>query len=106
MRRAGRDGSDSEVILLFNSMLMRNVTEKIRSYIHNHNSCKRTVLMQAFRASAKRTEVYHKCCDICMIHCHCGIQSHPSSHALIATRSDTGHRPRIVSQTQQGYVSS
>lgn len=99
--RAGRDGSDSEAVLLVSGLLMRHVSKEMRDYAYSQDICRRKMLLESFGASRAWTEVDHKCCDVCTRGCSCGSQFHPSSHPLIAARSDSVLRTRMVSAAQQ-----
>lgn len=69
--RAGRDGSQSTVYLLYNGMLLTHVEEDIKLYIKS-DQCRRDTLLKHFQANLSSIFPKHLCCDICASKCDCG----------------------------------
>ena len=69
--RAGRDGKESEAIILWNKKLLYHASMDIRKYVHNSDQCRRHQLMQLFGAKPCYVPIPHNCCDICAKTCTC-----------------------------------
>jgi superfamily II DNA helicase RecQ len=70
--RAGRDGSQSIVFLLYIGMLLSHVEGNIKSYIKS-DKCRRDTLLKHFQANFNTVFPSHLCCDICAGKCDCGL---------------------------------
>ena len=80
---------------------MSHVNQEMRDYIHNNDHCRRNLLIQAFEAGPISPQVTHMCCDVRTRDCSYGSIHRRSSHNLVATKSDSGLRPRLVSPSQK-----
>ena len=69
--RAGRDGKESETIILWNRVLLQYASLDIRKYLRNSDLCRRHQVMQLFGAKPCHTPLPHSCCDICAKTCTC-----------------------------------
>ncbi|XP_033752385.1 ATP-dependent DNA helicase Q1-like [Pecten maximus] len=73
--RAGRDGTDSVALIMYNRYQTRNIDDDVKQVIRS-NSCRRLSIMDKF-ASAKHMQKIekqtnlHTCCDICANFCKC-----------------------------------
>ena len=101
--RAGRDGSQSTAILLYNGILLSHVERNIRSYIKS-NECRRETLLKYFQATFSAVSPSHLCCDICASKCSCGLPECQESAAFPTEAAKkqcyVPHRSRQVSPQQ------
>ena len=70
--RAGRDGSQSMALLLYDGMLLTHVEKDIKLYIKS-DQCRRVTLLKHFQANLSSVLPKHLCCDICASKCGCGL---------------------------------
>ena len=98
--RAGRDGLQSEAVLVYSNRQLCYVDEEMRGYVKNEAKCRREVISEAFTSSVQSVIQKHLCCDICEQFCGCD----PSCtfKSFLHVTQDTDHsldmRERFVSQ--------
>ena len=101
--RAGRDGSQSTAILLYNGILLSHVERNIRSYIKS-SECRRETLLKYFQATFSPVSPSHLCCDTCASKCSCGLPECQESAAFPTEAAKkqcyVPHRSRQVSPQQ------
>ena len=61
--RAGRDGSNSKCILLFNGLLSAHCSSDMKDLLHYENGCRRELLMKSFGFTHEAHMRKHMCCD-------------------------------------------
>ena len=80
--RAGRNGSQAVVYLLYNRLLLNHVELDMKSYIKT-DMCRRKTLLKHFVENADAQSVLHLCCDNCVLKCespYCGkLTVHPTN---------------------------
>ena len=70
--RAGRDGSQSIAVVLYNGIMLSHVEADIKSYIKS-DDCRRNTLLKQFEDdSSNSPKELHLCCDHCASKCQCG----------------------------------
>ena len=111
--RAGRDGSQCDVILYYYpGCLLEYVSPSIKEYCKQSTVCRREFLLTQFNFSVKHPENFlsHCCCDVCGASCNCHspcpFQLPPPettnrSDISIATDDDEGRRVVTSSQREQ-----
>ena len=103
--RAGRDGSYSECILLFNGLLSSHCSSDMKELLHDENSCRRDLLMKPFGFTPQAHMRKHMCCDTCTKKCNCDEQCRTKTGLLIqnekAEDEDLSHKTRPVSHDQR-----
>jgi ATP-dependent DNA helicase RecQ len=71
--RAGRDGSQSECILLFNGLLSSHCSQDMKELLHAESGCRRELIMKTFGFTPTvGIKNKHTCCDKCAEKCSCG----------------------------------
>jgi superfamily II DNA/RNA helicase len=71
--RAGREGSQSECILLFNGLLSSHCSQDVKDLLHAESGCRRELIMKTFGFTpAVGIKYKHTCCDKCAEKCSCG----------------------------------
>ena len=71
--RAGRDGSQSECILLFNGLLSSHCSQDMKDLLHPESGCIRELIMKTFGFTpAVGIKNKHTFCDKCAEKCSCG----------------------------------
>ena len=78
--RAGRDGTQSAVYILYHGILLAHVDGHMKQYVKT-NHCRRKELLKHFNCTTWQHEVLHLCCDNCAADCECGL---PDCGALAA----------------------
>ena len=72
--RVGRDGNQSEALLLYHGRQLHNCTAEMVEYLKS-TSCRRTKLLSLFDDStvcgSSFTGPKHLCCDVCALGCNC-----------------------------------
>ena len=71
--RAGRDGIQSAVYILYHGILLSHVDGHMRKFVKTRN-CRRKELLKHFDWFGYQHDVPHLCCDKCAVLCHCGLQ--------------------------------
>jgi len=69
--RAGRDGKDSNAILITSKGYDHDVQYKMKSYCENKDSCRRKKLFESFIMYEHKEAKKCACCDICALSCDC-----------------------------------
>lgn len=99
--RAGRDGSNSECILLFNGLLSSDRSSDMKELLHDENSCRRDLFMKPFGFTPQAHMRKHMCCDTCTKKCNCGDECGTKTGLLIHNEKskdeDLSHKTRPVS---------
>ena len=63
--RAGRDGSQSKAILMYQSLMLLHVEQDIKDYVKGKYACRYKFLMGHFEAQATETSTSNfSCCDL------------------------------------------
>lgn len=77
--RAGRDGEDSEHLLLYHKKQLRNVEEEMLTFARNTDKCRRELLLEYYAVTdIQQHDPRCKCCDVCALQCECGdCELHP-----------------------------
>ena len=70
--RAGRDGAQSVVYLLYHGILLAHVEGHMKQYVKTRE-CRREELLKHFYSTTWQHEVPHFCCDNCAAECECGL---------------------------------
>ena len=70
--RAGRDGAQSAVYILYHGILLTHVDGHMKQYVKTHH-CRRKELLKHFHSTTWQHEVPHLCCDNCAADCECGL---------------------------------
>lgn len=72
--RAGRGGEESDVVLInYKGCTRYKVSDDMKGYMANKDTCRRSVLLAAFGGDAVNADTNkHRCCDICAKLCECG----------------------------------
>lgn len=72
--RAGRDGNQSEALLMFHGRQLHHCTPEMLEYLKS-TSCRRSKLLELFDKSTAGNQsfsrVKHLCCDVCALECTC-----------------------------------
>jgi len=108
--RAGRDGKQSEALLMFHGRQLHHCTPEMLEYLKS-NSCRRSKLLELFDKGTVSSHSFprekHLCCDICELVCTCEVSNCPDipdSMNLLKTRSSdntTSQKLRPVSIDQK-----
>lgn len=69
--RAGRDGSQSLHLLLYNSRHTHKLEADMKIYIENKDKCRRLQILESYDSLPNVELVKHLCCDICSQNCNC-----------------------------------
>ena len=70
--RAGRNGKQSNCVILYNGLLSIHCSLTMKNFLTNENkTCLRQLIMEDFGYSYSSNGV-HQCCDICAADCECG----------------------------------
>ena len=69
--RAGRDGTQSYQMLIYNGRHLRKLEEDMMKYVQNNEICRRRQLLGAYDSIPCEGIVNHLCCDICSKNCQC-----------------------------------
>jgi hypothetical protein len=69
--RVGRDGGQSECILLHNGLLAAHCSGDMKDLIRNENKCRRREILKHFSGEHKIVASGCKCCDVCAQDCSC-----------------------------------
>ena len=70
--RAGRDGLQSAVYILYHGVLLAHVDGHMKQYVKTQH-CRRKELLKHFHSTTWQHEVPHLCCDNCAVECNCGM---------------------------------
>lgn len=70
--RAGSDGTQSAVYILYHGILLVHVDGHMKQYVKT-NHCRRKELLKHFECTTWQHEVPHLCCDNCAADCKCGL---------------------------------
>ena len=70
--RAGRDGAQSVVYLLYHGILLAYVDSHMEQYVKTRE-CRREELLKHFYSTTWQHEVPHLCCDNCAAECECDL---------------------------------
>ena len=103
--RAGRDGSNSECILLFNGLLSAHCSSDMKELLHDESGC-RKLLMKSFGFTPQAHTRKHMCCDNCTKKCNCGAKECKTRTGLPIYNEktedeDLSHKTRPVSLDQR-----
>lgn len=63
--RAGRDGTQSYQVRIYNSRHLRKLDSDMLEYVNNVNVCRWHKLLSAYDSVPKENFVKHICCDLC-----------------------------------------
>ena len=100
--RAGRDGGQSETILVIYPKCLnsKHIAKSVKEYAKNKVTCRRKLLSSSFNSSSKKfVASLHLCCDICQMKCVCCGNSCPyESNIKLAVNID---QAKSVSPTIQ-----
>nr|XP_034333442.1 ATP-dependent DNA helicase hus2/rqh1-like [Crassostrea gigas] len=69
--RAGRDGGVAMALLLFNGKQCRKLDEDMKTYTQNKETCRRDIILSAYKSKSDPKRLRHMCCDICDVQCDC-----------------------------------
>ena len=98
--RCGRNGEQSDALLLYNGINVKTADSDMKSYI-SATTCRRKVLMKHFGVKTSHSEspTGHMCCDICAESCQCqGGNCDMDLH--LATVEDDIEQSRVISEEQ------
>lgn len=88
--RAGRDGQQSEALLLFHGRQLHHCTPEMLEYLKS-TSCRRSKLLELFD---KGTIIHsfsrekHLCCDVCALDCTCEAINCPDIHESMSSMKE------------------
>lgn len=105
--RAGRDGSQSECILLFNGLLSSHCSQDMKDLLHAESGCRRELIMKTFGFTPTvGIKNKHTCCDKCAEKCSCGEEDCQLGlglkfHDGTISVNETPRQTRPVSQDQK-----
>lgn len=74
--RAGRDGTQSNLFLVYNSLFLKHIDKDMKSYVATED-CRRKFLLSFFESRQSEVESplpIHLCCDNCALKCECGLE--------------------------------
>ena len=95
--RAGRDGSPSKAILMYQSLMLLHVEQDMKDYVKGKYTCRRKFLMGHFDAQVTETSASNfSCCDLCSKDANLAI---PIAAAVAHNR-----RTRSVSSQQKNLL--
>ena len=79
--RAGRDGEQSQHIILYNNQQLRNIHPEMLGYLRNEK-CRRSFITSSYTIGAVQDSLNkgHDCCDICAVTCQCMSSMCPMTH--------------------------
>ena len=72
--RAGREGLVSKCYIIYNSLLLLHVTDEMKRFIMDRQTCRREQLNVLFQTASEEV-VGCQCCDVCELECICDNQS-------------------------------
>lgn len=108
--RAGRDGKQSEALLVFHGQQLRHCTPEMLEYLKS-TSCRRSKLLELFDKGTVSSQSFsrekHRCCDVCALKCTCESVDCPDIHdsmnslKLKSTDTTTSQNLRPVSTEQK-----
>ena len=100
--RAGRDGGQSEAILVIYRKCLnsKHIAKSVKEYAKNKVISRRKLLLSSFNSSSNKfVASLHLCCDICQVKCVCcGNSCHYESNIKLAVNID---QAKSVSPTIQ-----
>lgn len=71
--RAGREGNTTAMaLLIYNGKQCKKLDGDMKLYIDNTKSCRREILLNAYKSTPVPERKRHLCCDICAENCGCG----------------------------------
>ena len=70
--RAGRDGTQSYVYILYHGIVLAHVDGYMKQYVKT-NHCRRKELFKHFNCTTWQHKVLHLCCDNCAADYECGL---------------------------------
>ena len=99
--RCGRDGEQSDALLLYNGITSKVAEADMKSYI-NSTSCQRQFLLNHFGLKNVNCPAGHLCCDICGDSCQCqdGHYCDVDLHLPIETTEEKETQVRKISSEQ------
>ena len=80
MGRAGRDGLQSQEILIYKPLHLRKCDDDVIVLLKSLGECRRQILLRAYMSTSTENITKHNCCDICEAKCSCKKDNCPSSH--------------------------
>ncbi|XP_028413088.1 ATP-dependent DNA helicase Q-like SIM [Dendronephthya gigantea] len=100
---AGRYGSPSECILLYNGLLSSHSSRDIKEILYDETGCRRESLSKPFGFVPITVNNRHTCCDSCAKKCNCGeAQCLPGSGlTILSTTNEESKQTRPVSVQQR-----
>ena len=73
--RAGRSNHEMcKSVVLYSSLMMKQCSEEIKSYVRESSTCRRKILLKNFDVDLEKlpaAEPAHNCCDFCKKNCKC-----------------------------------
>ncbi|XP_002742228.1 bifunctional 3'-5' exonuclease/ATP-dependent helicase WRN-like [Saccoglossus kowalevskii] len=110
--RGGRDGKQSQQLLIYNKTQIRKIDLDMLSYIRNQTECRRKILLQNYNVtctgSSDAITHNHCCCDICEQSCTCEQEVCPMQHVYYkeTKRIPSSHVVRNVTTEQKQLLTS
>ncbi len=111
--RAGRDGKQSNCVILYNGLLSTHCSVRMKNFLTNENkTCLRQLIMEEFGYSYS-SNGGHQCCNICAADCKCGnvkcgkiplITSYEENTASASTNVPETSAVRAVSLTDKAKL--
>ena len=88
MGRAGRDGKNSEALLMFHGRQLRQCAPEMLNYVKS-NSCRRRQILDFFEDSSQGSvsDKKHLCCDVCAEDCTCGDDCEQNVGSMVSKMS-------------------
>ena len=99
--RAGRDGTRSEAVLLWNSSFLRHVGQKMRAFIMSEEFCRRRLLMKYFKSDVLFRGFKHDYCNVCSRLCQCDPRVCRQNPSVVDDVSSAEVRVRKVTEAQK-----
>ena len=69
--RGGRDGDETNALMFYNGVQLRNCDKAMKSYVKSENVCLRQIILNQFEETNVPNQGTHKCCMVCHKLCKC-----------------------------------
>ena len=71
--RGGRDGSEVLSVMFYHAYHLCHCDPTMRAFVKNKVNCRRGEILQFFNEKIEKPSILHKCCDVCIKQCNCGV---------------------------------
>ncbi|XP_062573982.1 ATP-dependent DNA helicase RecQ-like [Saccostrea cucullata] len=102
MGRAGRDGKQSDELILYKShkTQMKKLDNEMMKLIISDDSCRRKIIADCYLTKKCETVVDHCCCDLCESKCKCGEMECPCRHPVFFNADNPVTEEQCTSRTR------